>query len=65
MAAMIGMGASYAFVLPPAHPNVALAIGTGWTNTSQVVKYGLPLMVIALLAAAFVGYPIGSALMLY
>ena len=50
---------------PPAHPNVALAIGTGWTNTSQVVKYGLPLMVIALLAAAFVGYPIGSALMLY
>ena len=65
MAAMIGMGASYAFVLPPAHPNVALAIGTGWTNTSQVVKYGLPLMVIALLAAAFVGYPIGSALMQY
>ena len=62
-AAMIGMGASYAFVLPPAHPNVALAIGTGWTNTSQVIRYGAILMLTAILASTFVGYPIGTMLM--
>lgn len=63
MASMIGMAASYAFVLPPAHPNVAIAIGSGWTNTSQILKYGGILMVIATVATILVGYPIASALM--
>lgn len=65
VASMIGMGASYAFVLPPAHPNVALAIGTGWTNTSQVIRYGTMLMLAAVVASVFVGYPIGAMLMAY
>lgn len=65
VASMIGMGASYAFVLPPAHPNVALAIGTGWTNTSQVIRYGTMLMLAAVVASVFVGYPIGAMLMVY
>lgn len=63
VASMIGMGVSYAFVLPPAHPNVALAIGTGWTNTSQVIRYGTMLMLAAVVASVFVGYPIGTMLM--
>ena len=63
VASMIGMAASYAYVLPPAHPNVALAIGTGWTNTSQVIRYGTLLMLAAVVASIFVGYPIGAMLM--
>jgi sodium-dependent dicarboxylate transporter 2/3/5 len=63
VAAMIGMAASYAFVLPPAHPNVAVAIGSGWTNTSQVVIYGAIMMVVALVATLLVGYPIAAAVM--
>lgn len=64
VAAMTGMGASYAFVLPPAHPNVALAIGSGWTNTSQVIRYGTILMAGAVLATIFVGYSVAAACMI-
>lgn len=63
MDSMIGMAVSYAFVLPPAHPNVAIAIGSGWTTTSQILKYGAALMVVAMAATMVVGYPIASALM--
>lgn len=63
IASIIGMIASYAFVTPPAHPNVALAIGSGWTTTSQTLKYGTILMVISIIASMAVGYPIASALM--
>lgn len=63
VACSIGMLASYAFILPPAHPNVALAIGTGWTSTAQIIKYGTILIVIAITAALVVGYPIAGTLM--
>lgn len=63
IAVMIGMLASYAFVTPPAHPNVPLAIGSGWVRTNQVVCYGAILMIISIMAAASIGYPIGSTLM--
>lgn len=63
MASMIGMAASYAFVLPPAHPNVAIAIGSGWTTTSQILKYGFILMITAMAATIAIGYPIANALM--
>ena len=48
IAMIIGMLASYAFVTPPAHPNVPLAIGSGWTKTGQVILYGTILMVISI-----------------
>jgi sodium-dependent dicarboxylate transporter 2/3/5 len=63
IASIIGMIASYAFATPPAHPNVALAIGSGWTTTSQTLKYGTILMVVSIIAAMAVGYPIASAFM--
>lgn len=63
VAAMIGMGASYAFILPPAHPNVALAAGSGWTNTSQLLCCGLVLMAVAIAATMGVGYPLASTIM--
>ncbi len=64
IASMIGLGASYAFVLPPAHPNVALAIGSGWTNTSQVIRYGMILMMGAIVATVLVGYSVAAVLMI-
>ena len=63
IAMIIGMLASYAFVTPPAHPNVPLAIGSGWTKTGQVILYGTILMVISIVVTVAVGYPIASALM--
>lgn len=63
VACSVGMLASYAFILPPAHPNVALAIGTGWTPAAQIIKYGCVLAAVAIAASLVVGYPIASALM--
>lgn len=63
MASMIGMAASYAFVLPPAHPNVAVAIGSGWVSTSQIIRYGGILMIIAIAVTVLLGYPLAAAVM--
>ena len=63
MASMIGMAASYAFVLPPAHPNVAVAIGSGWTSTSQIIRYGGILMLIAIAVTVLLGYPLAASVM--
>ena len=63
MASMIGMAASYAYVLPPAHPNVAVAIGSGWASTSQIVKYGAALMAAAIAVTVLAGYPIAASVM--
>ncbi|MFQ9915627.1 MAG: hypothetical protein ACLRWQ_03810 [Flavonifractor plautii] len=60
---IIGMLASYAFVTPPAHPNVPWPAGSGWTKTGQVILYGTILMVISIVVTVAVGYPIASALM--
>lgn len=63
IAVIIGMLASYTFVTPPAHPNVPLAIKSGWVRTNQVVCYGAILMEVSIVTAAAIGYSIGSALM--
>ncbi|HHX70316.1 MAG TPA: SLC13 family permease [Gallicola sp.] len=65
IAVLIGMMGAFAFAAPPAHPNVALAIGTGYTTTGQMLKYGSLMMVITVIAAAVVGYPLAVALMGY
>lgn len=63
IAMIIGMLASYAFVTPPSHPNVPLAIGSGWIRTSQVIIYGSMVMVAAMIVSVAVGYPIAAQLM--
>lgn len=63
IAMIIGMLASYAFVTPPSHPNVPLAIGSGWTNTSQVIIYGSLVMLTAIIVSVVAGYPIAVRLM--
>lgn len=59
----IGMMASYAFATPPAMATVVFAIGSGWTTTGSVAKYGFTTMVVSAITAAFVGYPIAAAIM--
>ncbi len=57
---IIGMLASYAFATPPAMPCVAVAGSSGWTNTIQMMIYGFIAMILAILFATFVGYPIAT-----
>ncbi|TYT79297.1 SLC13 family permease [Treponema phagedenis] len=63
VAMIVGMLGGYAFAIPPAHPNVALAIGSGWTKTSQVAAYGSALMAVSIIISTFIGYPLARALM--
>lgn len=60
---IIGMMAAYAFATPPAMPCVAIAGGTGWTNTIELMKYGFTQMFMSVLVTVFIGYPIAVALM--
>lgn len=61
--ALIGMIASYAYATPPAHPAVALAIGSEKTTTGQVLKLGLTMIVISVAVTVLVGYPLGVAVL--
>ena len=61
--AMIGMMSAYAFATPPAMPHVAMAIGSGWADTSSIMKYGFLFMLITILVTVFIGYPIAAFLM--
>ena len=60
---IIGMMSAFAFATPPSIPHIALAGSSGWTTVGQVFKYGLLLMIIAILVTVFIGYPIASMLM--
>ncbi len=57
LAILIGMMASYAFATPPAMATIAFVLGTGYTTTKEMAKYGFILMVLTTLLATFVGYP--------
>ena len=61
--ALIGMIASYAYATPPAHPAVALAIGSEKTTTGQVLKLGVAMMIVAVAVTVAVGYPLGVAVL--
>lgn len=63
IASIIGMMASYAFATPPAMPCVAIAGASGWTTAGSLLRYGFLLMVLSVLAAVLIGYPLASALM--
>jgi len=63
VASIIGMMASFAFATPPAMATIVFAIGSGWTSTSQMAKYGFLLMVAGVLVACGVAYPIAAMVM--
>ncbi len=60
---IIGMMAAYAFATPPAMPHVAIAGGTGWCSVSDLLKYGSLQMLIGVVIAVMIGYPIGCMVM--
>ena len=60
---IIGMMSAYAFATPPAMPHVAMAIGSGWTDTGSMMKHGFIFMFVTILITVFIGYPIAAALM--
>ena len=57
------MMAAYAFATPPAMPHVAIAGGTGWCSVSDLLKYGSLQMLIGIVIAVVIGYPIGCMVM--
>lgn len=61
---IIGLLASYAFATPPAMPAVAIAGASGWTTAGSLIQYGFIMMILSVLVATFVGYPIAAALMI-
>lgn len=63
LATVIGMMASYAFATPPAMATIVFAIGSGWTTTKQMAKYGFMLMICGVLAACAIAYPIAACIM--
>ena len=56
---LIGMLSSYAFATPPAMPCVAIASSSGWTTTKQMMIYGFTIMLLSIIVATLIGYPIG------
>ena len=59
---IIGMLASYAFATPPAMPCVAIAASSGWTTTKQMMIYGFTIMILSVIVATFIAYPLGCLL---
>lgn len=57
---LIGMLSSFAFATPPAMPSVAIAIGSGYTTTKEMLVYGLLVMALAIFVAAFIAYPLAN-----
>lgn len=63
IASIIGMMGAFAFAAPPAHPNVALAIGSGWVDAKQMLLYGGICMVVSVAVTVVIGYPLAVWLM--
>ncbi|AMB99913.1 hypothetical protein AWM75_08000 [Aerococcus urinaehominis] len=63
LASLVGFMASLAFMTPPAMPYVAIAIGSEWTTARQALVYGLWMLVLSILAASFIAYPLGASLL--
>lgn len=63
VASLIGFMASLAFMTPPSMPYVAISIGSGWTNAKDTFIYGFWILIVSVIIATFVAYPIGAALL--
>lgn len=63
MACIIGLLASFAFATPPSMPHIALVGSSEYANTKDVLIFGSILMIICLIVALGVGYPLGSVVL--
>lgn len=60
LASLIGFMASLAYMTPPAMPYVAISIGSGWTSAKEALTRGGWILIISIIAATFVAYPLGT-----
>lgn len=63
VASIIGMLASFAFATPPSMPHIAIVAGSDYCDTKNVLIYGSILMLVTVIVACLVGYPLGTILM--
>ena len=57
---LIGMLASFAFATPPSMPHIAIVAGSEYSSTKDVLIYGSILMLLSVVCALLIGYPLGS-----
>jgi len=57
---IIGMLASFAFATPPSMPHIAIVAGSDYCSTKDVLIYGSILMVLSIIVAVVIGYPLGT-----
>lgn len=60
MACIIGLLSSFAFATPPSMPHIALVGSSEYANTKDVLIYGGIIMIVSLIVAVGIGYPLGS-----
>lgn len=60
---LIGMLASFAFATPPSMPHIAIIAGSEYSSTKDVFIYGSILMVVSVIIAILIGYPLGTLVM--
>ena len=60
VACLIGFMASLAYMTPPAMPYVAISVGSGWTSSKDAFLYGGWLLVLSIVSAVAIGYPLGT-----
>lgn len=61
LVSLIGMLASYAFAAPSAMPCVAIAAASGYSNSRDLLRYGLLLIAIIVCMLSFLLYPLLAA----
>lgn len=60
---IIGCLSCYAFATPPSMPHIAIVAGNEYCDTKSVLTYGSILMIVSLIIALCVGYPLATLVM--
>ena len=56
---IIGMLSSFAFATPPSMPHIAIISSSETLSTKEVFIYGIIIMLLSVLVALLISYPIG------
>ena len=57
---LIGMGASMAYATPPAIAHVALAAGSGYCDSKDMLKYGGIVSIVSIVSVSIFGFIFGG-----
>ena len=56
----VAIACSLSFMLPMADPTVAMAYGTGYVKIKEILKAGIPLVVIGIIVSIVILFTIGK-----